>query len=215
MQSNFVGMNQDLKLENVCDETGLGDNDEECSNDTADNFIGPVDQSNGALGSGDADFTQNNNIPVINQVIVAENDCDQADEQSADGANLATCSNFDAFNSITSITQSNVAQGTHVDDISKTNTGSFSQDMTLNNDCDATTFTDDGDNDAECNNNSAENSIGPVAQTNTATGLDDVLIDQDNNIAVSQDLSANNDCDATALNDAKCSNCDAGMILSL
>ena len=53
-----------------------------------------------------------------------------------------------------------------------------------------------------CNNDSAENSIGPVAQTNTATGLDDVLIDQDNNVAVSQDLSANNDCDATALNDA-------------
>ena len=31
-----------------------------------------------------------------------------------------------------------------------------------------------------------------------ATGLDDVLIDQDNNIAVSQDLTANNDCNATA-----------------
>ena len=49
---------------------------------------------------------------------------------------------------------------------------------------------------------SAENSIGPVAQTNTATGHDDVLIDQDNNVAVSQDLTANNDCDATALNNA-------------
>ena len=69
-------------------------------NDTADNFIGPVDQSNDADGSGDADFTQNNNIPTINQVIVAENDCDQSDEQSADGANFAICSNFDAFNNI-------------------------------------------------------------------------------------------------------------------
>ena len=36
------------------------------------------------------------------------------------------------------------------------------------------------------------------------TGLDDVLIDQDNNVAVSQDVSVNNDCDATALNSAIC-----------
>ena len=55
---------------------------------SADNIIGPVSQSNGATGSGDADFTQNNNIPTINQVIVAENDCDQSDEQTAHGDNL-------------------------------------------------------------------------------------------------------------------------------
>ena len=114
-----------------------------------------------------------------------------------------------AFNGIDSITQINDATGTHVDDIFQDNTGSFSQVMTLNNGCDATTITDDGDNFADCHNDSAENSIGPVGQTNTATGLDDVLIDQDNNVAVSQDLSANNDCDATALNDAICSNFDA------
>ena len=47
------------------------------TSDIADNTIGPVDQSNNADGSGDADFTQNNNIPTINQVLVAENDCDQ------------------------------------------------------------------------------------------------------------------------------------------
>ena len=51
----------------------------------------------------------------------------------------------------------------------------------------------------------ANNAIGPVGQTNTATGLDDVLIDQDNNVAVSQAITANNDCDATATNDAVCS----------
>ena len=54
---------------------------------------------------------------------------------------------------LTSITQSNDAQGTHVDDIFQDNTGSFSQVMTLNNGCDATTFTDDGDNNAQCENN--------------------------------------------------------------
>ena len=209
VQSNFVGTSQDLQATNDCDETGLGDNFAICHSDLAENLIGPVFQLNGAEGSGDADFTQNNNIPTISQVMDVENDCDQSDQQTADGGNFADCRNFDPINDIDSITQTNDATATHVDDIFQDNTGSFSQDMTLNNDCDATTFTDDGDNDAECNNNSAENSIGPVAQTNTATGLDDVLIDQDNNIAVSQDLSANNDCDATALNDATCSNFDA------
>ena len=81
--------------------------------------------------------------------------------------------------------------------------------MTLNNGCDATTFTDNGDNSADCHNDVAENFIGPVDQTNIATGLDDVLIDQDNNVAVSQDITANNDCDATASNNADCSNIDA------
>ena len=37
-----------------------------------------------------------------------------------------------------------------------------------------------------------------VAQTNTATGNDDVLIDQENNLAVTQITSANNNCDSTA-----------------
>ena len=61
----------------------------------------------------------------------------------------------------------------------------------------------------------AENFIGPVVQSNAATGLDDVLIDQDNNVAVSQDLSANNDCDATALNIADCNNDKHKISLSL
>ena len=209
MQSNFVGTSQDLQATNDCDETGLGDNFAICHSDLAENLIGPVFQLNGAEGSGDADFTQNNNIPTISQVMDVQNDCDQTDEQSAAGSNSAVCSNDFAFNDIEFLTQVNDADGTHVDDIFQDNTGAFSQTMTLNNDCDATTISDDGDNYAECNNNSAENSIGPVAQTNTATGLDDVLIDQDNNVAVSQDLSANNDCDATALNDVTCSNFDA------
>ena len=39
------------------------------------------------------------------------------------------------------------------------NTGSFSQVMTLNNGCDATTFTDSGDNSADCHNDLADNEI--------------------------------------------------------
>ena len=183
----------------------LGDNIAICGN-VAENFIGPVDQDNAADGSGDADFTQNNNIPVINQVIVAENDCDQSDEQSAEGDNFADCDNDDIRNFIDSITQTNVAEGTHVDDIFQDNTGAFSQVLTLNNGCDATTFSFSGDNLAICGYDNAQNLIGPVGQTNTATGLDDVLVDQDNNVAVLQDLSANNDCDATATNNALCEN---------
>ncbi|HTH21049.1 MAG TPA: hypothetical protein VL854_02425, partial [Nitrososphaeraceae archaeon] len=211
VQLSFVDINQDLQLENVCDETGLGDNSAFCGNNYA-NSIGPVDQSNTATGSGDADFTQNNNMPTINQVITAQNDCDQTDAQSAEGSNFAECGNFSGpsgANNIDSITQTNDATGTHVDDIFQDNTGSFSQVMTLNNGCDATTFTDDGDNSAGCGNDDAQNVIGnvnPVFQGNGATGGDDVLIDQDNILAVSQDLTANNDCDATAENSVICTN---------
>ena len=53
------------------------------------------------------------------------------------------------------------------------------------------------------------NKIGSVDQLNDATGLDDVLIDQANSVAVSQDLTANNDCNSTALNDAFCDNNDS------
>ena len=136
-------MNQDMQLENVCDETGLGDNVALCSNNLATNFIGPVSQLNDADGSGDADFTQNNNMPTISQALFAENDCDQSDEQSAEGDNFAVCSNDDAINNIAFITQINDAQGTHVDDIFQDNTGALSQVLTLNNGCDATTFTDE------------------------------------------------------------------------
>ena len=85
VQSNFVGISQDLKVSNVCDETDVGANLAICSSDMAVSVIGPVDQTNNAFGSGDADFTQNNNIPTINQVLIAENDCDQTDEQTVVG----------------------------------------------------------------------------------------------------------------------------------
>ena len=49
-----------------------------------------------------------------------------------------------------------------------------------------------------------------VTQTNGATGGDDVLIDQENNLAVTQVTSANNNCDSTASNVAICSNFNAG-----
>ena len=55
-----------------------------------------------------------------------------------------------AQNFIDSIAQTNDAEGTHVDDIFQDNTGAFSQVMTLNNGCDATTFSDGGDNSAHC-----------------------------------------------------------------
>jgi hypothetical protein len=214
-----MAVTQDTQLANTCDETGIGDSTAQCDNALdfvsidENNELGPVDQSNTATGSGDADFTQNNNLPSINQVVDAGNDCDQTDQQTAQGTNDAICSNFEPSNIIDSITQTNDATGTHVDDIFQDNTGSFSQEVTLNNDCDATTFTDDGNNEANCGNEFAENLIDAVDQTNTATGNDDVLIDQDNNLDVSQTLTAVNNCDATGLNDATCSNNIAGNFI--
>ena len=130
------------------------------------NSIGPVVQTNDAIGSGDADFTQNNNIPTINQVVATQNDCDQSDEQTASGNNEATCAAA-AANSIDSITQTNDAEGTHVDDIFQDNSGAFSQVATVNNGCDATTFSFSGDNEAQCAA-AAANTIGPVVQDNDA-----------------------------------------------
>ena len=167
VQSNFVGTSQDLQAVNVCDETGLGDNIATCENN-AENVIGPVGQINDADGSGDADFTQNNNIPTINQVIDAQNDCDQSDEQTAEGSNVAICDNS-VQNFIDNIAQTNDAEGTHVDDIFQDNSAAFSQVMTLNNGCDATTFSSGGDNSAHCDN-IEQNFIGPVGQLNSAIG---------------------------------------------
>jgi hypothetical protein len=222
VQSNFVGITQDVLLNTVCDENGVGDNAADCTSDFAENNVAAeMHQSNTAIGSGDADFTQNNNIPTINQVIAIENDCDQIDAQTASGSNFAACHNdASATNSFEDeITQSNVASGTHVDDIFQDNIASFSQVMTIGNDCDSTTFTDDGDNNAVCSNDNADNRIDPVdpidavSQTNSATGNDDVLIDQDNNLDVSQALTAVNDCDSTAENNAQCSNLQAGNFI--
>ena len=46
VQLNFVAINQDLLLQNVCDETGIGDNNAQCNDpdsaDDSNNFIGPV-----------------------------------------------------------------------------------------------------------------------------------------------------------------------------
>ena len=39
VQSNFVGVVQDMQLENVCDETGVGDNSAECDNDERSNSL--------------------------------------------------------------------------------------------------------------------------------------------------------------------------------
>ena len=60
----------------------------DCSNNV-ENDIAPVDQSNFAEGTEVADISQNNDITSMNQVLVANNDCDQ----SGPGDNLADCVN--------------------------------------------------------------------------------------------------------------------------
>ena len=51
-----------------------------------------------------------------------------------------------------------------------------------------------------------ENHIGPIDQVNELTGADNSIFNQDNNVAVSQDLLLDNDCDGTATNTVFCSN---------
>ena len=137
VQNNLVAISQDLQATNDCDEFDDGNNGDgvvaDCENNV-DNEIGPVDQSNFATGSDAADISQNNDITSMNQVLVANNDCDQ----SSPGDNLAFCVNS-AFNDIDSITQENDADGDQFSDILQDNDAAFSQVLDVNNDCNAAT----------------------------------------------------------------------------
>ena len=115
----MVAISQDLQATNDCDESGDGDSNGVCDNFEVANFMGHVDQSNSAIGNDvnddAADISQNNDITSMDQVLVANNDCDQ----SGPGANLAFCGNS-AFNDIDSITQENDGNGDGEIDISRT-----------------------------------------------------------------------------------------------
>ena len=54
--------------------------------------------------------------------------------------------------------------------------------------------------------NSLDNLIGPVDQRNAVEAFDNSVSDQGNNVAISQDLLADNDCNGTGGNDVQCTN---------
>ena len=51
-----------------------------------------------------------------------------------------------------------------------------------------------------------DNFLGPLSQDNTVDALDNSISDQGNNVAVSQDLLADNDCNGTGGNAVQCTN---------
>ena len=208
VQTNFmgIGQSQDIKAINDCDESGDGDSNPSCDNDV-NNFIGPLDQENNAIGTDVADVTQGNAISSLSQQLVTNNDCDQ----DGLGDNLAVCENF-AENFIEEITQDNfVDQTFDTSDIFQDNNGAFSQVLDVGNDCDettsVTTSSSNENNEADCFNDDTNNFMGIVFQDNDVgdTGQDST-IDQGNNVAASQSLVADNDCDGSSLNDVFCEN---------
>jgi segregation and condensation protein B len=205
---------QAFDLENDCNESEDGNNDVSCIMDyVADesiNLVGPVNQFNEATGSGSAAIWQNNeidgddaaDIPGVNQVVVADNSCDEA----GPGTNFAVC-DLESENIIDSITQDNVVIGASESTVTfQDNRAVISQVVGNENDCDETS-TGAGNNEASCiSDNFVDNFIGPLDQDNLLTGADNSLFDQDNNIAVSQDLLAENNCDGTGTSTVSCEN---------
>ena len=212
-QINDASSDQTLDLANDCDESGDGDNNpDDCDIEDVDNLVGPLNQDNGIDDGGPlADISQSNQIdgsdvdgiPGITQTIVGSNDCDE----EGPGDNFALCNIFSTDNDIDGITQENDING--ADDltvISQDNGAVISQAINLRNDCDESSTTSE-DNTAECLMDSGlDNFIEDVDQLNTADAEALGVIDQDNNVALSQDLFAVNDCDGTDGNDALCTN---------
>ena len=122
-----------------------------------------------ATGSDNSLFDQDNNV-AITQDLLLENDC------NGTATNTASCDNSGgALNNIESITQDNIADNTDDAFSNQENDVAIDQDAGLVNTCDETGT---GNNDADCDND-AENFVGPLSQTNTATGEDEATIAQD------------------------------------
>ena len=132
---------------------------------------------------------QDNNAAVT-QNLVADNTCDGT------GTHTADCSNSDAANTITSITQSNTADDELDASSTQFNNAVVDQNMVLLNDCDEAGL---GSSDAFCQNFDPANFIGPITQTsiNEAGGeADGATIAQSNDAQqITQNLQATNDCD--------------------
>ena len=199
-------------LENNCDEFEEGTNDVFCNIEEVENHLNfAIDQSNDAVGSAGALISQNNQIdgddalgiPGINQFTASRNTCGQ----TGAGDNVATCEIFQTLNVINDpISQSNLVSVADDDTtVSQDNGFVISQALDLENDCDENTFTGTHDNDANClQDESLDNLIGPVDQRNAVEAFDNSVSDQGNNVAISQDLLADNDCNGTGGNDVPC-----------
>ena len=117
---------------------------------------------------------------------------------------------FSSSNLIDPISQSNFVSD--ADDgtvISQDNGAVISQAIDLENDCDENTFSGTHDNNANCSlspDGNLDNFLGPLSQDNQVEAFDNSISNQGNNVAVSQDLLADNDCNGTGGNGVQCTN---------
>ena len=95
-------LQQNMNLLNSCGESGAGINNALCDSDDAENFIGPIVQSNDVTSADESDAITQSNVIQITQNLQGTNDCDEANT----GDNNAQCSN-NISNNIESITQTN------------------------------------------------------------------------------------------------------------
>ena len=212
-QTNDFSVIQSSDFNNACNEFEDGNNLVFCDMDDSDNDIIAVDQLNSAFGSAGATISQNNEIdgddalgiPGITQVLIGDNTCGQ----TGSGNNEASCEFDGTDNFIEPIEQGNVVSNAGDQAvISQDNRGVFSQVNAGENDCDENTFTDVHDNNADCILRSfLNNFLGPIEQDNHVIGaFDNSISDQDNNVAVSQDILTENDCNGTGGNNVECIN---------
>ena len=202
--SNIYNRVINVIAENDCDESGNGDNTPDCTI-TASYTLGPSTQTNTPVNS-PAD--QQNTVDILTDDDI-ENDCNE----SGNGNNDPTCTAV-ATLEIEQIDQTNDATGTVVtNDVEQDNNVEIFSAWNLDNRCDET---DDGNNVAECTN-TAEFLVGPVEQTNTATGTETASFDQDNEFEPVSVGTLENDCDesGTGDNTAFCENIGLNEVQSV
>ncbi len=175
-----------------CDESGPGDNNAACSNSASNSASSLQDSTATASGNG--------NIKQVNNIKLTQSQDQQLQcDESGPGDNLASCSN-DATNQADSITQINT--GTGNGNINQGNNANIIQTAKQQDECNES---GPGDNTATCQN-SATNIVGPVSQTNDATG--DGSFAQNNDLKISQTEGQQNKCGGLGFGDntATCQN---------
>jgi hypothetical protein len=182
-QQNNATVSQTVDQQTSCNESGPGDNNAMCQN-SADNLIGPLTQTDTATGNGN--FNQGNNAKV-KQIADQQNKCDQS------GVISIFCTN-DAF--ITdSVSQTNDGSGNG--SFNQANNANVSQTVDQQNKCDQS-----GASNSECFNTSV--STNSISQASTATG--NGSFDQGNSAILDHTVDQQNRCDQSGSNGAFCSN---------
>jgi hypothetical protein len=161
-----------------CNESGPGDNNAACSNSASNSASSFQDST--------ATASDNGNIKQVNNIKLTQSQDQRLHcDESGPGDNLASCSN-DATNQADSMTQINT--GTGKGNFNQGNNAKIIQTTKQQDECNES---GPGDNAATCQN-SATNIVGPVSQTNDATG--NGIFAQNNDLKISQTQDQQNKC---------------------